>query len=80
MGESKFVIVADQQVIGFFALTTKELETHLDHLWISPKWIGSGIGKAACSYIFDYCRELGIKEVVTYPDPPAEGFYLKQGF
>lgn len=75
-----FEIVLENRIVGFFALTEKGKEKHLDHLWIAPDKIGMGLGRLACEYARNLAKMYGWSELLTYPDPPSEGFYLKQGF
>lgn len=75
-----FEIHVEQKLVGFFAITEKFGEKYLDHLWIAPDMLRQGVGRLACKFIDDLARKQGWREILTYPDPPAEGFYLRQGF
>jgi hypothetical protein len=75
-----FEIHVDQKFVGFFAIIEKCGEKYLDHLWIAPDILRQGIGRLACRFINDLAQKQGWRELLTYPDPPAEGFYLRQGF
>lgn len=72
-------VIADSTIIGFYALSDSDTHFELEHLWISPKHIGKGIG----SELFDDARTYianqggGVLKILT--DPNAEAFYLKQG-
>lgn len=72
-----FEIRNDQdQLIGFCSLK----EDVLENLWISPEAINQGAGRFALNKIKSFAESIGIKTLWTLPDPPAEEFYLKQGF
>ena len=72
-------ILLDDELIGFFAIKREETESILDHLWLLPKAIGRGIGRAAFTQVKVTCIEMGIREFILISDPDAEGFYLHQG-
>jgi len=75
-----FEIRIDDELVGFIAFAKKGNERHLDHLWIAPSRIKTGIGHQALLFTESLAQELGWSELFTYPDPPAEMFYLKNGF
>jgi transcriptional regulator len=76
-----FEILSDERsLLGFFAMTEKEGDRYLDHLWIDPAHIHSGVGRSACHFIFELANEKGWKRIFVYPDPPAMGFYERLGF
>jgi GNAT superfamily N-acetyltransferase len=75
-----FEIRMNEELVGFFAFAMKGSERHLDHLWIAPKHIKTGIGRQALQYTDKLAQEQGWTELLTYPDPPAEAFYLKNGY
>ena len=75
-----FEIRLEEDLVGFFSFAMKDQERHLDHLWIEPFRIKMGIGRQALLFTDKLAQELGWTELFTYPDPPAEIFYLKNGF
>jgi GNAT superfamily N-acetyltransferase len=74
------VLDADHRLIAFFSLVVSGARVALDNFWVAPEWIGTGIGRRACEYVFRTARERGWTELWVLPDPPAEGFYVKMGF
>ncbi len=71
---------ADGAVLGFGSLASADQRTYVDHLWVRPDRIGQGIGQRLCEWLLNCARERGLEELWVLPDPPAEGFYCKQGF
>lgn len=72
-------ILADGELVGFYAIKKEKNEDVLDHLWLLSKAIGRGIGNHAFQKIKEDCTTLKIEEFAVISDPDAEGFYLKQG-
>jgi len=75
-----FEIRLNKDLVGFFAFVFKGHEVHLDHLWIAPSKMNKGFGQQTLLFAEKFARANGWSEIITYPDPPAEGFYLKSGF
>jgi GNAT superfamily N-acetyltransferase len=65
---------------GFASVVEAPDRRLLDNLWVDPDHIGRGLGRFACEHIFEIARRSRWRELVTLPDPPAEGFYLRMGF
>jgi GNAT superfamily N-acetyltransferase len=61
-------------LVGFFALTIGD-ESELEHLWLRPKVIGTGIGKETFSQVVKEFRERDIQFFDIVSDPNAENFY-----
>jgi GNAT superfamily N-acetyltransferase len=68
------------ELVGFFSVAASDDRVVLDNLWVSPEWIGQGIGRRACEYAFKFARDHEWTQLWVMPDPPAEGFYLRLGF
>ena len=67
-------------LIAFLAVIVARDHVLLDQLWIDPPYIGTGVGRDACNFLFERARQRGWLKILVYPDPPAEGFYEKLGF
>jgi len=65
--------------VGFYALTGEGHELELDHLWVSPDWIGSGTGRLLFEHAMERVASRGASIVEIEADPNAEGFYLRMG-
>ena len=48
-------------------------------MWVDPKNMGKGVGKALLQHMLDYARSQGQAELSIDSDPFAIGFYLACG-
>ncbi|MDR2212579.1 MAG: GNAT family N-acetyltransferase [Pseudomonadales bacterium] len=55
-------------------------QSHLQHLFIEPRFQRLGLGRKLCELGFDYLRELGTPSVTVNSSLRAIGFYEKLGF
>jgi N-acetylglutamate synthase-like GNAT family acetyltransferase len=78
---NNYVYVADdgKRLSGFYALSVKEDKAELEHMWVAPDCIGTGVGKALFVAAMQKASELQLKAVEISSDPNAEGFYQKMG-
>ncbi len=66
-----FVAVLDGHVVGFMMGVFKRGAFGLDHsFWIEmmgvdPKYMGSGIGQAIGTKVFEFCKDQGVHDVYT---------------
>ena len=74
-----FVAEQSEQIIGFYALVIANDKTELDHLWVAPAHIGTGVGKALFFHAMQDAAGRNISKVEITADPNAEGFYSKMG-
>lgn len=51
----------------------------LEHLWVAPTHIGTGIGRRLVAHATERLRAEGVRTVRIESDPNAEGFYVKMG-
>ena len=79
--ENNPVYVAEDEgnVLGFYALILDEDKAQLDHMWVAPAHIGSGVGKELFIHAMQSASSRNISEVEIASDPNAEGFYRKMG-
>lgn len=75
------VYVAEEgdRVSGFYALSIKDKSAELEHLWVAPDAIGTGVGKELFLNAMQKAAELRVRSVEISSDPNAEGFYQKMG-
>ena len=71
--------VVGEEPIAFYALTGTGRKLELEHLWVSPEWIGSGIGRLLFEHATHEAASRGANAVEIEADPNAEGFYLRMG-
>ena len=78
---SNYVYVAEDegQLAGFYALTVVDDKAELEHLWVAPALIGTGVGKQLFLAAMQQASELKVSSMEIIADPNAEGFYQKMG-
>lgn len=74
-----FVAEEDEHIVGFYAMVVHGDQAELDHMWVSPEHMGTGIGKALFVHAMRAAAGRNISEVEILSDPNAEGFYEKMG-
>jgi GNAT superfamily N-acetyltransferase len=65
--------------IAFYTLQEKNGNAWLENLWVSPEFIGKGVGKQLFWDALERCRQRGYKSLQLEADPNAMGFYEKMG-
>jgi GNAT superfamily N-acetyltransferase len=73
------VAVVDGRTVGFAALIARAGECELDHLWVLPEHIGSGLGRDLFGWARSRARELGAARLRWDAEPGAVGFYERMG-
>ena len=75
------VYVAEQagEIQGFYALCINDTQAELDHMWVAPQFIGTGVGKELFLDAMERAAGLRIREVEISSDPNAAGFYERMG-
>lgn len=78
---SSHVYVAEDEgkLTGFYALVRQDQKAELEHLWVTPELIGTGVGKALFLAAMETASQLRVAAVEITADPNAEGFYQKMG-
>lgn len=77
---ASYEILQDNETVGFCSLINGPPIPVLDHLWIEPGQFGKGAGRFAVESLCSLQRSLGAVAIDVWPDPPAEGFYVRLGF
>jgi len=72
-----YAAISGGEPFGFYALAGTGCELELEHLWVSPAWIGSGAGRLLFEHAMDRAVSRGANLVEIEADPNAEGFYLR---
>src|SRR6266550_5092838 len=72
-----YVLASDDEVRGFYALVVRNDKAELEHLWVTPKHIGTGVGKELFLHAMQRAAGRNVSEVQISSDPNAEGFYQK---
>ena len=71
--------VDEDKILGFYALVAEDETMTLEHLWVSPEHIGTGIGRELFAHAVDKAISLNAKSIDIASDPNAEEFYRKMG-
>jgi GNAT superfamily N-acetyltransferase len=74
-----YVAERDNELLGFYALIIRNEKAELDHLWVAPAHLGTGVGKELFLHAMQTAARRNIPEVGISSDPNAEGFYRKMG-
>jgi GNAT superfamily N-acetyltransferase len=72
-----YVAVVDDRTVGFSALVRRGDECELDHLWMVPEHIGTGMGRALCEHARDRAVALGAKRLYWGADRATLGAIVK---
>jgi GNAT superfamily N-acetyltransferase len=74
-----YVAEEDGEVLGFYALCVAGEKAELDHMWVTPARIGTGIGKELFLDAMERAAKLKVSAVEISSDPNAAGFYQRMG-
>jgi GNAT superfamily N-acetyltransferase len=74
-----FVAEKAEKILGFYALIIRQNKAELDHLWVAPEHMGSGVGKELFIHAMQSAARRNVSEIQIEADPNAEGFYRKMG-
>lgn len=74
-----YVAEREGEVRGFYALCVSGKKAELDHMWVAPESIGTGIGKELFLDAMDRAATLEVREIEISADPNAAGFYERMG-
>jgi N-acetylglutamate synthase-like GNAT family acetyltransferase len=74
-----YVAEGEGELLGFYALIIRKDKAELDHLWVAPAHIGTGIGKELFLHAMQNAARRNVSAVEILSDPNAEGFYRKMG-
>ena len=74
-----FVAEVDGERVGFYAVQIEAGDALLDHLWVLPSFMGSGVGRALFQHAEEMARSSGALRMRIVGDPHAERFYSRMG-
>lgn len=74
-----YVAEVDGEIRGFYALTVSGEKAELEHMWVTPASIGTGIGKELFLDAMEKAAALAVRDVEICADPNAAGFYERMG-
>ena len=65
--------------LAFYTLLEKDGSAWIENLWVSPEFIGKGVGKRLFRHALEHSRRRGFERLQLEADPNAVGFYEKMG-
>ena len=74
-----FVAVIGDEIVGFYSLSPSRDAWKLDDLWVLPRFMDRGIGRALVAHALETAARGGASSVTVDADPNAESFYLACG-
>ena len=74
-----YVVEADGEIRGFYALCVSGEKAELEHMWVTPASIGTGVGKELFLDAMERAAALAVRDVQITSDPNAAGFYKRMG-
>ena len=74
-----YVAINGEEIVGCCAITFNGSLAELEHMWIRPEHIGSGVGRALFLHVKERAANLKIPALELSADPNAEGFYERMG-
>lgn len=78
-GNEVYAAIVRGKPAGFYALVGEGPRVELEHLWVLPERMGTGLGRALFEDAVDRAATLGADTVGIEADPNAEGFYRRMG-
>ena len=79
-----YVAIAGEEIVGCCAIAFSDSPTgnspaELEHMWIRPEHMGTGVGRALFIHVRERAADLKVAVLEISADPNAEGFYLRMG-
>lgn len=74
-----YVFEREGYALGFYALSVSGNKAELEHMWVTPGEIGTGIGKELFLDAMERAAALEVREIEISADPNAAGFYERMG-
>ena len=74
-----YVAEEDGEIQGFYALTVIGDRAELEHMWVVPHRIGTGMGKDLFLDAMERAAALNVDAIEMSADPNAAGFYKHMG-
>ena len=79
-----YVAIAGEEIVGCCAIVfsgspTSDSPAELEHMWIRPEHMGTGVGRALFMHVRERAADLKVPVLELSADPNAEGFYQRMG-
>lgn len=65
--------------VAFYTLLEKAESAWIENLWVSPRYMGQGVGKTLFSHALELSYQRGFERLQLEADPNAIGFYKAMG-
>ena len=77
--QETYTAYVEGEAVGFYSLSHARDRMRLEHLWVLPKAMGRGVGRALFVHAVERARALGFEILEIESDPHAAGFYERLG-
>jgi len=74
-----YCAVRRRAVVGFYGLSAERDVPEIDHFWVHPGHIGTGVGRRLFSHLVRRVRSTRATRIRIASDPNAAGFYRRMG-
>ena len=74
-----YAAIVSDEIVGFYALLLNCNKLALEHMWVAPAHIGTGLGTKLFSHAVEKAISLNASFIEIDADPHAEGFYERMG-
>jgi N-acetylglutamate synthase-like GNAT family acetyltransferase len=74
-----YVAIVGEEIAGCCAIVLSGSLAELEHMWIRPEHMGSGVGRALFLHAKERATSLKVPALEISSDPNAEGFYQRMG-
>ena len=74
-----YCAVRGGEVVGFYALSDAGATPELEHMWVLPRHMGTGVGRLLFAHLRKRLAVAGATRLRIVSDPNAEGFYRRMG-
>jgi N-acetylglutamate synthase-like GNAT family acetyltransferase len=77
--EPVYCAIRERKIAGFYALSCTGKTCEIEHMWVDPRCIGTGIGRRLFAHLLKRLRAMKVTRLKIASDPNAAGFYLRMG-
>lgn len=77
--ELVYCAIRGRKIAGFYALSCVGRTCEIEHMWVDPRCIGTGVGGRLFKHLLKRLRVMKVTRLKIASDPNAEGFYLRMG-
>jgi len=74
-----YIAMIGDEIAGCCALVIKDSRAELEHIWVKPEHVRTGVGKALFMQVAERAANPDLPALEISADPNAEGFYQRMG-